>query len=183
MVLTMPPSGSCGTKMRGRWLLDISTTLPLLVSRSHGLAILRFNVRADSRTARLGITHRLRHALHPYGIPITTRDCCNCTKSGRSRLHAGASWSRLPCGEHLLPLMPPSFLGGLDFYFLLSAKELSMSVLLVIPQTPVVSVAIVELWENAQVGARRFGVIWTAILVSVPLFIISSRDRYGHTQS
>ena len=39
-----------------------------------------------------------------------------------------------------------------------------MSVLLVSPQTPVVSVAIFELWENAQVGElAAFGVIWSTI--------------------
>ena len=61
----------------------------------------------------------------------------------------------------------------LGIYLSFSAKELSMSVLLVSPQTPVVSVAIFELWENAQVGElAAFGVIWTAILVSVAIGII-----------
>ena len=76
----------------------------------------------------------------------------------------------------VLPLITPSFLGGWVFIFLLSAKELSMSVLLVSPQTPVVSVAIFELWENAQVGElAAFGVIWTAILVSVAILYYASR--------
>jgi iron(III) transport system permease protein len=84
----------------------------------------------------------------------------------------------------ILPLMMPSFLGGWIFIFLLSAKELSMSVLLVSPQTPVVSVAIFELWENAQVGElAAFGVIWTAILVTVAIFYYAFARRYGIQQN
>jgi len=84
----------------------------------------------------------------------------------------------------VLPLITPSFLGGWVFIFLLSAKELSMSVLLVSPQTPVVSVAIFELWENAQVGElAAFGVIWSVILVSIALVYYLLARRYGVQQS
>jgi len=84
----------------------------------------------------------------------------------------------------VLPLITPSFLGGWIFIFLLSAKELSMSVLLVSPQTPVVSVAIFELWENAQVGElAAFGVIWSVILVSIAVIYYVIARRYGVQQS
>ncbi len=84
----------------------------------------------------------------------------------------------------VLPLITPSFLGGWIFIFLLSAKELSMSVLLVSPQTPVVSVAIFELWENAQVGElAAFGVIWSVILVSIAVVYYVFARRYGVQQS
>jgi ABC-type Fe3+ transport system permease subunit len=80
---------------------------------------------------------------------------------------SGASWSN--CMRRIvLPLLTPCFFGGWVFVFLLSAKELSMSVLLVSPRTPVVSVAIYELGDNAQVRElAAFGVAWTAILASV----------------
>jgi ABC-type Fe3+ transport system permease subunit len=59
-----------------------------------------------------------------------------------------------------------------------------MSVLLVSPQTPVVSVAIFELWENAQVGElAAFGVIWSVILVSIALVYYLLARRYGVQQS
>jgi ABC-type Fe3+ transport system permease subunit len=61
---------------------------------------------------------------------------------------------------------------------------LSMSVLLVSPQTPVVSVAIFELWENAQVGElAAFGVIWSVILVSIAVVYYVIARRYGVQQS
>jgi iron(III) transport system permease protein len=62
-------------------------------------------------------------------------------------------------------------------------KELSMSILLVSPQTPVVSVAIYELWENGQVGElAAFGVIWTTILVSIAVAYYLFARRYGIQQ-
>ena len=47
-----------------------------------------------------------------------------------------------------------------------------------------VSVAIFELWENAQVGElAAFGVIWTAILVTVAIFYYAFARRYGIQQN
>ena len=175
------------TKIRGRWLLDFLTTLPLLFPGIvMGLAILRFYlfvpVPVYGTLWILLIAFATRYI--PYGIRYT--------HSGLLQLHkeleeasyvSGASWSS-SMRRIILPLITPSFLGGWIFIFLLSAKELSMSVLLVSPQTPVVSVAIFELWENAQVGElAAFGVIWTAILVSVAIIYYLVARRYGIQQN
>ena len=175
------------TKMRGRWLLDLLTTLPLLFPGIvMGLAILRFYlfvpIPVYGTLWILLIAFVTRYI--PYGIRYT--------HSGLLQLHkeleeaaftAGASWAN--CMRRIIvPLITPSFLGGWVFIFLLSAKELSMSVLLVSPQTPVVSVAIFELWENAQVGElAAFGVIWSVILVSVAIVYYLFARRYGIQQS
>jgi iron(III) transport system permease protein len=175
------------TKIRGRWLLDLLTTLPLLFPGIvMGLAILRFYLLVPIPVYGtlwiLWIAFVTRYI--PYGIRYT--------HSGLLQLHkeleeasyvSGASWSG-SMRRIVLPLITPSFLGGWVFIFLLSAKELSMSVLLVSPQTPVVSVAIFELWENAQVGElAAFGVIWSAILVSVAIVYYLIARRYGVQQS
>jgi iron(III) transport system permease protein len=174
------------TKIRGRWLLDFLTTLPLLFPGIvMGLAILRFYlivpIPVYGTLWILLIAFCTRYI--PYGIRYT--------HSGLLQLHreleeasyaAGASWFN-SLRRITLPLITPSFLGGWIFVFLLSAKELSMSVLLVSPQTPVVSVAIFELWENAQVGElAAFGVIWTAILVAVAVLYYIFARRYGVQQ-
>jgi iron(III) transport system permease protein len=175
------------TKMRARWLLDLLTTLPLLFPGIvMGLAILRFYlivpIPVYGTLWILLIAFVTRYI--PYGIRYT--------HSGLLQLHkeleeaaftAGASWSN--CMRRIIvPLITPSFLGGWIFIFLLSAKELSMSVLLVSPQTPVVSVAIFELWENAQVGElAAFGVIWSVILISVAVVYYLFARRFGVQQS
>jgi iron(III) transport system permease protein len=175
------------TKIRGRWLLDLLTTLPLLFPGIvMGLAILRFYlfvpIPVYGTLWILLIAFVTRYI--PYGIRYT--------HSGLLQLHkeleeasyvSGASWFS-SMRRIILPLITPSFLGGWIFIFLLSAKELSMSVLLVSPQTPVVSVAIFELWENAQVGElAAFGVIWTVILVTVAVFYYAFARRYGIQQN
>jgi iron(III) transport system permease protein len=175
------------TKIRGRWLLDLMTTLPLLFPGIvMGLAILRFYlfvpIPVYGTLWILLIAFVTRYI--PYGIRYT--------HSGLLQLHkeleeasyvSGASWFS-SMRRIILPLITPSFLGGWIFIFLLSAKELSMSVLLVSPQTPVVSVAIFELWENAQVGElAAFGVIWTVILVTVAILYYAFARRYGIRQS
>ena len=188
MVLTLLASWLLvRTKIRGRWLLDLMTTLPLLFPGIvMGLAILRFYlfvpIPVYGTLWILLIAFVTRYI--PYGIRYT--------HSGLLQLHkeleeasyvSGASWFS-SMRRIILPLMMPSFLGGWIFIFLLSAKELSMSVLLVSPQTPVVSVAIFELWENAQIGElAAFGVIWTAILVTVAIVYYTFARRYGIQQN
>jgi iron(III) transport system permease protein len=188
MVLTLLASWILvRTKIRGRWLLDFLTTLPLLFPGIvMGLAILRFYlfvpIPVYGTLWILLIAFATRYI--PYGIRYT--------HSGLLQLHkeleeasyvSGGSWFA-SMRRIILPLITPSFLGGWIFVFLLSAKELSMSVLLVSPQTPVVSVAIFELWENAQVGElAAFGVIWTVILVSVAIAYYIIARRYGIQQN
>jgi len=188
MVLTLLASWLLvRTKMRGRWLLDILTTLPLLFPGIvMGLAILRFYlfvpIPVYGTLWILLIAFVTRYI--PYGIRYTHSGLLQLHKELEEAAYtAGASWSN--CMRRIiLPLMTPSFLGGWIFIFLLSAKELSMSVLLVSPQTPVVSVAIFELWENAQVGElAAFGVLWTVILVSIAVVYYLFARRYGVQQS
>jgi iron(III) transport system permease protein len=175
------------TKMRGRWLLDLLTTLPLLFPGIvMGLAILRFYlfvpIPVYGTLWILLIAFVTRYI--PYGIRYTHSGLLQLHKELEEAAYtAGASWSNC-MRKIILPLMTPSFLGGWVFIFLLSAKELSMSVLLVSPQTPVVSVAIFELWENAQVGElAAFGVLWTVILVSIAIVYYLFARRYGIQQS
>lgn len=175
------------SRVRGRWLLDLLTTLPLLFPGIvMGLAILRFYLNVPIPVYGtlwiLLIAFVTRYI--PYGIRYT--------HSGLLQLHkeleeasyvSGASW--LNCMRRItLPLIMPSFLGGWIFVFLLSAKELSMSILLASPSTPVVSVAIYELWENGQVGElAAFSVIWTTILVSIAVLYYLFARRFGVQQN
>jgi iron(III) transport system permease protein len=174
------------TKLRGRWLLDILTTLPLLFPGIvMGLAILRFYLIVPipiyGTLWILLVAFITRYI--PYGIRYTHTGLIQLHHELEEAAYAsGASW--INCMRRItLPLITPSFLGGWVFVFLLSAKELSMSILLVSPQTPVVSVAIFELWENGQVGElAAFGVIWTTVLVSVAVGYFLFARRYGIQQ-
>lgn len=174
------------SKLSGRWLLDLLTTLPLLFPGIvMGLAILRFYLMVPipiyGTLWILLVAFVTRYI--PYGIRYTHSGLLQLHRELEEAAYAsGASWSN--CMRRIiLPLLTPSFLGGWVFVFLLSAKELSMSILLVSPQTPVVSVAIYELWENGQVGElAAFSVIWATILISVALVYYLIARRYGVQQ-
>ena len=174
------------TKLRGRWLLDLLTTLPLLFPGIvMGLAIMRFYLLVPipiyGTLWILLIAFVTRYI--PYGIRYTHSGLLQLHRELEEAAYAsGASWLNA-MRRITMPLLTPSFLGGWVFIFLLSAKELSMSILLVSPQTPVVSVAIYELWENGQVGElAAFGVIWTTILVSIAVAYYLFARRYGIQQ-
>lgn len=187
MVLTMFASWILvRTKLTGRWLLDLLTTLPLLFPGIvMGLAILRFYlivpIPVYGTLWILLIAFVTRYI--PYGIRYTHTGLLQLHRELEEAAFAsGASW--LNCMRRItLPLITPSFLGGWVFVFLLSAKELSMSILLVSPQTPVVSVAIFDLWENGQVGElAALSVIWSTILVSIAITYYLFARRYGIQQ-
>ncbi|HET8917221.1 MAG TPA: iron ABC transporter permease [Candidatus Binatia bacterium] len=174
------------TKLRGRWLLDLLTTLPLLFPGIvMGLAIMRFYLLVPvpiyGTLWILLVAFVTRYI--PYGIRYTHSGLLQLHRELEEAAYAsGASWLNA-MRRITMPLLTPSFLGGWVFIFLLSAKELSMSILLVSPQTPVVSVAIYELWENGQVGElAAFGVIWTTILVSIAVAYYLFARRYGIQQ-
>lgn len=171
------------SRLRGRWLLDLLTTFPLLFPGIvMGLAIMRFYlivpVPVYGTLWILLIAFVTRYV--PYGIRYTHAGLLQLHKELEEAAYAsGASWFN--CMRHVtFPLLTPAFLGGWIFVFLISAKELSMSILLVSPSTPVVSVAIFELWENGQVGElAAFGILWTVILVSVAVAYYLFARRYG----
>lgn len=174
------------TKLRGRWLLDLLTTLPLLFPGIvMGLAIMRFYLIVPIPiygTLWILLAAFITRYV-PYGIRYTHAGLLQLHRELEEAAYAsGASWLNA-MRRITFPLLTPSFLGGWVFVFLLSAKELSMSILLVSPRTQVVSVAVYELWENGQVGElAAFGVVWTTILVAVAVGYYLFARRYGVQQ-
>ena len=171
------------TRLRARWLLDLLTTLPLVFPGIvMGLAIARFYLTVPvpiySTLWILLVAYVARYV--PYGIRYTHAGLLQLHRELEEAAYSsGATW--LNCFRRItLPLLTPSFLGGWVFVFLISAKELSMSILLAGPRNPVVSVTIFELWENAQIGElAAFGVVWTAILLAVAMSYYLFARRYG----
>jgi iron(III) transport system permease protein len=171
------------TRLKARWLLDLLTTLPLVFPGIvMGLAILRFYLTVPipiySTLWILLVAYVARYV--PYGIRYTHSGLLQLHRELEEAAYAsGASWTN--CFRRVtLPLLTPSFLGGWVFVFLISAKELAMSILLAGPRTPVVSVTIFELWENAQIGElAAFGVLWTLILLTVAMGYYLFARRYG----
>lgn len=80
----------------------------------------------------------------------------------------------------LLPLLAPSLVTGWIFVMLLSTKELSASVLLAGPASPVMSVAMFDLWTNGQITeAAAFGMLWVAPLIGLVVLLYWVGKKYG----
>jgi iron(III) transport system permease protein len=169
------------TRVRG--LLDPLASLPLVFPGIVlGLATLRLYlvlpIPVYATLWILLIAYATRYM--PYGM----RYC----HAGLVQIHreleeaayvSGASWWTT-LRRVLLPLLSPAFWAGWIFVFLLSAKELAMSVLLAGPQSRVVSVMMFDLWNNGQiVEVAAFGVVWSALLaLTAGGFFVLAR-RYG----
>jgi iron(III) transport system permease protein len=166
-----------------RWLLDPLASLPLVFPGVVlGLAILRLYLLVPvpiyATLWILLVAYVTRYM--PYGL----RYC----QAGLVQIHreleeaaavSGAAW--WPAFRRVvLPLLSPAFWAGWIFVFLLSAKELSMSVLLAGPRSQVVSVMLFDLWNNGQiVEVAAFGILWTAALALAAAGFFVLAQRYG----
>lgn len=169
--------------LRGRLTLDQLGTLPLVFPGIVlGLAILQLYVRLPLPVYGtlwiLGIAYVTRYL--PYGMRYGN--------SGLLQIHRELEEAGATSGAGfwtvyrriVLPLVAPVLLAGWVFVFLLSTKELSMSVLLSSPRSQVMSVAFFELWNNGQVTeVAAFGVVWAALLSSVTGLLFLLGRRYG----
>ena len=169
-------------RVQGRWLLEQLGAMPLVFPGIVlGLAIMRLYLAIPVPVYNtlwiLAIAYVTRYI--PYGMRYA--------HSGLLQIHreledaayiSGATWWH-GFRRVVLPLLSPAFWAGWIFVLLLSLKELSMSVLLAGPPTPVISVAMFSLWNDGQVvEVAAFGVVWTiAVSIVAALFFAVGRRQ------
>ncbi len=79
----------------------------------------------------------------------------------------------------VLPLIGPALAAGWMFIFLMTARDLSMPVLLAGPNSQVVAVELFELWTNGQsTELAAFGLMWTALMsaLAVGFYLLAERS-------
>lgn len=174
------------TKMRGRWFLDglasfplvfpgvvlgvalLKTylTLPIPIYNTLWILVIGFIVRY--------LPYAMRYC-HPGLLQISQ-------ELEESAYICGASWFST-FKKILVPLMMPSLFGAWIWIFLVSFRELSLSIMLSGPTTPVVAVAIFELWGNGQVTeVGAFGTMLSILLIILSLGFQKLSMRYGVKQ-
>ncbi len=80
----------------------------------------------------------------------------------------------------VLPLALPSLAALWIYVVLISVRELSMSVLLSGAQTPVVSLAILDLWQSGQINVvAAFSCMLVVVLTALGLTFLQLTRRYG----
>jgi iron(III) transport system permease protein len=172
------------SKVRGRLWLDQLGAMPLVFPGIVlGLAIMQLYLALPLLPVYgtlwiLGIAYVTRYL--PYGMRYSN--------AGLLQIHheleeaasvSGAGFWR-SYRTVVLPLLAPVLLASWVFVFLLSTKELSMSVLLASPRSQVMSVAFFDLWNNGQVTeVAAFGVLWAAALSLVTAILFLVGRRYG----
>lgn len=86
----------------------------------------------------------------------------------------------------VVPLLSPSLVSGWLFIFLISAKELSMAILLAGPSSQTMAVAMFDLWANGQGGElSALGLLWALLmtLFAGTFYLVGRRaasGAYGH---
>ena len=141
------------TKVRGRGALDYAATMPVAIPATVlGAGLLIFFLTppfALYGTAALLIVAYVANFL-PHGLRATT--------SAFHQVSSELEESALVCGNSrfgsmrtiTIPLVAPALAGAWVFLFILMSRELSASVLLASPRTPVMALTVMELWSQGR---------------------------------
>jgi iron(III) transport system permease protein len=79
----------------------------------------------------------------------------------------------------VLPLIAPAIGAGWLFIFLMTARDLSMPVLLSGPKTQVIAVELFDLWTNGQATElAAFGLMWTSFMtiLAIAAYVLAGRS-------
>jgi iron(III) transport system permease protein len=171
------------TTIRMRWILDRLAMLPLVFPGVVlGVAILQMYLYLP--LPLYGTVWIMVAAFITRYLPYAIR----CSHSGLLGIHkeleecaatSGATWSEVACNI-IIPLMMPALFAGWIYIFLVTIRELSVSLLLYSPGSEVIAVVMWELWENGAVGtlsAYALGISAATALIAGLLYRLSG--RYG----
>lgn len=171
------------TTIRMRWMLDRLAMVPLVFPGVVlGVAILQMYLHLP--LPLYGTVWIMVAAFITRYLPYAIR----CSHSGLLGIHkeleesataSGATWGQV-ARNIIIPLMMPALFAGWIYIFLVTIRELSVSLLLYSPGSEVIAVVMWELWENGAVGtlsAYALGISAATVLVAALLYRLSR--RYG----
>ena len=165
------------SRLKGRGVLDYLSTFPAAVPATvlgAGLLI----VYLGPPFALYGSNVLLLIAYVAHYLPQGTRTATAAFQQGSSEMDeasyvCGASWPTT-FRRIAVPLIGPIIAGGWLFLFVLMSRELSASALVASPSTPVISVAILQLWNDGSIP-RLAAVSLVVVALSAILTLIVQR--------
>jgi iron(III) transport system permease protein len=117
----------------------------------------------------------------PYGLRYATAGVMALHGELEEAASASGASMRSRFVRVVLPLIGPSLAAGWLFVFLLTARDLSMPILLSGPNSRVVAVQLYDLWVNGQATElAAFGLIWTALMTTVAAIAFAIARRLGN---
>lgn len=188
VVLTALAGWIAARRGPGAWVLDQLATIPLIFPGVvMGVAVLQISLRMPIPVYGtlwvIMLAYTIRYV--PYGMRYNY--------SGVMQIHRELEEAASVAGAGLMenfrrilvPLLAPSMIASWIFIFLISAKELSVAVLLAGPNSKVLAVAMLDLWDGGESGSlAALGLIWTALMtiIAVTSFVVGKRaqkDLFG----
>jgi iron(III) transport system permease protein len=164
------------TGISWRWMLDRLAMLPLVFPGIVlGVAILQMYLILPVPV--YGTVWIMVAAFVPRYLPYAMR----CSHAGLLGIHkeleesataSGATWGQV-ARNIIVPLMMPALFAGWIYIFLVTVRELSVSLLLYSPGSEVIAVVMWELWENGAVGtlsAYALGISAATVLLAAALY-------------
>jgi iron(III) transport system permease protein len=155
----------------GGWLLDRLASLPLVFpGLVLGIAVMQLFLHLP--IALYGTLGILIWAFVINYLPYGMRYC----GAGMLQIHRELEESAQMCGASALtrlsrivaPLLAPTLLAGWLFIFLMSARVLSLAVLLAGPRSQTMAVALFDLWGNGQgTELAALGLIWSMLMATI----------------
>ena len=172
------------SRSRARWSLDQLTTVPLVIPGIVlGIAVLRTYLSVPIPI--YGTVWILVAAYVTSSLPFAMRFCYSGVLTIARELEesaqvSGASWWTT-MKRVVLPLMMPAMFAGWIGIFMVTFRELTVSLLLVTPSSQVIPVTIWDLWENGSVTElSAFTVALSAGLIALGLVLRRLSLRYGY---
>ncbi|GAA0935188.1 iron ABC transporter permease [Pseudonocardia zijingensis] len=167
-------------RVKGRRALDYLATFPAAVPATVlGAGLLMIYL--GPPIALYGTNALLIIAYVAHLLPQGTRTATAAFQQVGSEMDeasfvCGAGWTTT-FRRIVLPLVAPLIAGGWIFLFVLMTREVSASVLIASPQTPVVSIVLLDLWGNGDVPRlAAFSVVVIALCAVLTVLV----QRFGH---
>jgi len=159
------------TRLPGRRVLDMLAFLPigipgLVLAVAMIFELVNFPIAIYGTLAVLVIAYVTRYL--PYGMRTNSAAMVQLHRElEEAAATSGASWGKT-FTRIVIPLLWPSLVAGWIYVFVVSVRELSSSVLLVSPESVVVSFVIFDLQQSGQSGAvAALAVMLVLMLVAI----------------
>jgi iron(III) transport system permease protein len=169
----------------GGWLVDRLATIPLVFpGLVLGIAVMQVFLRIPIPLyGTLGI---LIWAFVINYLPYGMRYC----SSGMLQIHRELEEAAAICGASpmtrvrriVAPLLAPALMAGWLFIFLMSARALSLPILLAGPRSQTMAVAMFDLWGNGQgTELAALGLMWSMLMgmIAVVFYMVARRSAAG----
>lgn len=186
MLLTGLAGWLAARRQFGGRIVDQLATVPLIFPGIVlGVAVLDMSLRMPfsiyGTVWLIGFAYLIRYM--PYGMRYAYSGVLQLHRELEEASEASGAGVLQTLGRITAPLLSPALMAGWLFIFLIASRELSIAVLLAGPQSQVIAVAMLDLWQNGQAGElSALGLLWTVLMVIVAS-IFQYLERRGSTET